>query len=111
MHERPVGRGYIHVQETGEGPWPLLDAAGRLAGFHAHEFHHSSVENLAPGGRYAFRVLRGTGLGNGYDGVVYKNLLACYAHQRDVGANHWTRRFLEFVRHCRNGTAVQAAGG
>jgi cobyrinic acid a,c-diamide synthase len=111
MHERPVGRGYIHVQETGEGPWPLRDSAGRLAGFHAHEFHHSSIENLDPDCRFAFRVLRGTGLGNGYDGVVYRNLLACYAHQRDVGANHWTHRFLEFVRHCRSRTAVRAAGG
>ena len=101
MHQRPVGRGYVHLEETGDGPWPLVTGDGTPAAFHAHEFHYSGMENLAPGGHYAFRVLRGTGLGNGFDGWVHRNLLACYAHQRQVDTNRWADRFVAFVRRCK----------
>jgi len=47
---------------------------------------------------YAYQVLRGTGLNGHVDGWVYKNTLACYVHLRDVENNHWTQRFVEFVR-------------
>ena len=101
MHERPIGRGYIHLRETGNGPWPLLDGAGRPSDFHAHEFHYSALENLAPDAQFAFDVLRGTGIDGDHDGIVYKNTLAGFAHQRDVVANHWAARFVEFVSRCK----------
>ncbi len=44
MHERPVGRGYVQLQETAAMPWAQA-AAGPIRG---HEFHHSSLENLDP---------------------------------------------------------------
>jgi cobyrinic acid a,c-diamide synthase len=97
MHERPIGRGYTHLRETGHGLWPLRDHAGRVAAFHGHEFHYSSLENLPRGMVYAFEVLRGNGIDGRNDGIVYKNLLACYSHQRDVAANPWARRFVDFV--------------
>jgi len=98
MHPQPVGRGYVRVAETGAGPWPLLDAEGRPGEFPAHEFHYSRLDNLGPGHEFAYRMLRGVGLGDGRDGIVHKNLLASFIHQRDVGANRWTRRFVDFVR-------------
>jgi cobyrinic acid a,c-diamide synthase len=95
MHARPVGRGYVHLRETGRGPWRAH--AGLIR---AHEFHYSSVENLAPGLAFAYDVERGHGIDGRRDGIVYKNLLASYAHLRDVAGHHWAARFVEFARRC-----------
>ena len=82
MHERPMGRGYVRLQETSDAPWPLRE--GRRAELSAHEFHHSSVVNLGVDVRFAYQVLRGSGIDGERDGIVYKNVLASYAHLRDV---------------------------
>jgi cobyrinic acid a,c-diamide synthase len=97
MHDRPMGRGYVQLRETGKNPWPLSGSAD----VRAHEFHYSSLENLAPGTDYAYDVMRGNGVDGQHDGIVHKNLLACYAHLRDLEDNHWTRRFVQFVRQQR----------
>jgi len=94
MDERPQGRGYIRLRETEHSLW----AMGEKAEFNAHEFHYSKAVNIAPNLSFAYKVLRGTGLDGQHDGVVYKNTLACYAHLRDVENNHWTQRFVEFIR-------------
>jgi cobyrinic acid a,c-diamide synthase len=99
MHARPVGRGYVHLRETGRGPWPARPV-GAPALIRAHEFHYSSVENLAPGLEFAYDVERGHGIDGRHDGIVYKNLLASYAHLRDVAGHHWAARFAEFARRC-----------
>jgi cobyrinic acid a,c-diamide synthase len=102
MHDRPVGRGYVHLRETGHGLWPRPPAA-QAPLIHAHEFHYSSVENLAPDVAFAYDVERGHGIDGRHDGIVHKNLLASYAHLRDVAGNPWARRFVEFVRRCHHG--------
>jgi cobyrinic acid a,c-diamide synthase len=99
MHSRPVGRGYVHLRETGRGPWPRPHPV-HAALIHAHEFHYSSVENLAPGVEFAYEVERGYGIDGRHDGIVHKNLLASYSHLRDVAGNPWARRFVDFVRSC-----------
>ena len=101
MHAKPQGRGYVKLRETGANPWPPLSPTPAAVEIRAHEFHYSSLENVADGLRYAYDVTRGTGIDGRRDGVVYRNVLACYTHMRDVGGNHWTRRFLEFVRQVR----------
>jgi len=93
MHARPVGRGYVHLRETGRGPWPARPSTL----IRAHEFHYSSVENLAPGLEFAYDVERGHGIDGRRDGIVYKNLLASYAHLRDVAGHHWAARFVNFA--------------
>ena len=99
MHARPVGRGYVHLRETGRGPWAARPA-GAPALVRAHEFHYSSVENLAPGLAFAYDVERGYGIDGRHDGIVYRNLLASYAHLRDVAEHRWAQRFVEFARRC-----------
>ena len=101
MHSRPVGRGYVHLRETGRGLWPRPPAP-QAPLIHAHEFHYSSVENLAPGVEFAYDVERGHGIDGRHDGIVHKNLLASFAHLRDVAGNRWARRFVDFVRSCRH---------
>ncbi len=98
MHERPQGRGYVRLQESGAGPWHLRDAAGEPARFAAHEFHYSSLENLEGPRDFAYRVLRGTGIDGEHDGLMLHNLLACYAHLRHTRQNPWITRFVDFVR-------------
>ncbi len=91
MHDTPQGRGYIRLR--GHGPWP-----GGPEEFPAHEFHHSSVENLPANARFAYRVLRGQGMGHGMDGFLTANTLAGYAHLRHVWQNPWAECFVAFIR-------------
>ncbi len=99
MHERPQGRGYVRLRETGHAPWPAPHPDGVLS---AHEFHYSSLENVAPGLDYAYQVVRGTGIDGQHDGLIINNLLACYSHMRDTGQHHWAMRFVAFVRAIRH---------
>jgi cobyrinic acid a,c-diamide synthase len=102
MHAKPQGRGYVRLRETANYPWPHTSGASPDADVRAHEFHYSSLENLPPDLHYAYTVVRGAGIDGRNDGIVYKNVLACYAHMRDLSGNHWTRRFVEFIRQHRN---------
>ncbi len=102
MHDRPMGRGYVLLRDTDRNPWP----SPRPAEVRAHEFHYSSLENLAPDTVFAYEVQRGAGVDGRHDGIVHKNLLACYAHLRDLEGNHWAGRFIQFVR-ARRGTAAR----
>jgi len=101
MHDRPQGRGYVRLRETGLAPWPGPHPDGILA---AHEFHYSSLENVPPGLDYAYEVERGTGIDGRHDGLIINNLLACYSHMRDTGQHHWAERFIAFVRAVRQRT-------
>lgn len=97
MYERPQGRGYARLAETGAGLWPTSsDEPARE--IPAHEFHYSRLENLAAPLRFAYRVLRGTGVDGQHDGIVLHNLVANYVHLRDTAANRWTLRFVNFIR-------------
>ena len=101
MHSRPQGRGYIQLAETQAHPWikmePVPDEI--ICG---HEFHYSALENVDPSIQYAYKILRGTGIDGQNDGIVYKNLLACYAHLRDTRSNHWAARFVQFAKTCKD---------
>ncbi len=99
MHATPQGRGYVRLQESGEGPWHLRNEAGKPDQFAAHEFHYSSLENIDGQAEFAYRVLRGTGIDGQHDGYMIHNLLACYAHLRHTRQNPWVTRFVEFIRH------------
>jgi cobyrinic acid a,c-diamide synthase len=98
MHEKPRGRGYVKLRETGRSPWPLLDGDNKQRVVNAHEFHYSDLENCAPDMDFAYEVLRGRGIDGKHDGLVVRNVLASFSHLRDVGAHSWTRRFVAFVQ-------------
>lgn len=102
MHKSPVGRGYTRLKRTGIGMWPQDESGNTTDSFPAHEFHYSSLENLDPNIEFAYEVQRGMGVDGKRDGIVYKNLIASYVHLRDVENNHWTRRFVEFVRQTKH---------
>jgi cobyrinic acid a,c-diamide synthase len=98
MHARPQGRGYVKMRETPYAPWPCVTASRENVEIRAHEFHYSSLVDVADNLVYAYEMVRGTGIDGRRDGIVYRNVLACYTHMRDVGGNHWTARFVSFIR-------------
>lgn len=108
MHARPQGRGYVRLQETTAFPWPLCEAMpqeGEASSpvLPAHEFHHASLEGyqeaVAQGEAHlAFRVLRGHGLDGAHDGLVVRNVLAGFTHQRQTVQPSWPWRFAAFMR-------------
>ena len=105
MHEKPMGRGYVHLTENKQHPWPC--AIKNETMIKAHEFHYSSIENLPKDTLYAYRVARGYGIDGNHDGYIHKNLLASYTHLRGVGNCDWATRFVSFVRRVKLGEQTQ----
>ena len=101
MEPKPVGRGYVKFRPTTSHPWPGIATANPQQCC-AHEFHYSRLEHLDPDLERVLQVTRGFGIDGRTDGIVCHNLLATYAHQRNVGANPWVRHFVDFVRSCRS---------
>jgi cobyrinic acid a,c-diamide synthase len=95
MHRRPVGRGYVELQPTCAAPFDM--AAGTGAIVQAHEFHYSSLSNLSPDTRFAYRVMRGHGIDGKHDGIVHRNMLASYSHLRCGAGSQWAERFVQFA--------------
>jgi len=96
MHARPVGRGYVHLKESEDHPWPRPSAPAKQV--KAHEFHYSSLENLPGDARFAYQVERGSGITGQSDGLMVNNLLASYTHLRTIGNCYWANRFVAFIR-------------
>ncbi len=106
MEDRPQGRGYVRLRQTEHAPWPLPGQGGEQPLLAAHEFHHSRLVNVGDGVAFAYRVVRGHGIDGRHDGLVHRNLLAGYAHLRDVEANRWAGRFVAHVRGCKRSRAA-----
>ena len=114
MHPRPQGRGYVRLKPSAAHPWPV-QGDGDESELPAHEFHHSTLENLPDGLTFAYDVTRGRGVNGAQDGIVMHNLVAGYAHLRDTSRCRWAEPFTQFVRHlkqARNGapSPAQVAG-
>ncbi len=97
MCDRPQGRGYVRLQQTVDAPWGQLSTESNEIA--AHEFHYSRLENLDPEIKFAYEVLRGTGINGRNDGIIYKNLLASYTHLRDTDRYHWIDGFVAHIRN------------
>lgn len=110
MHDRPVGRGYVQLQELTDHPWPRF-SDGPATCIRGHEFHYSSLENLDRDVEFAYQVERGHGVDGWRDGIVYRNVLASYAHLRGVGGNDWPARFVEFIRQAMRPAGARATRG
>jgi len=99
MHDKPVGRGYVHLEEDETHLWPRPNTPAKQ--IKAHEFHYSSLENLPPDSRFAYHVARGYGVDGARDGFMLHNLLASYTHLRTIGSCYWATRFVAFIRRQR----------
>lgn len=104
MHDRPIGRGYVRLSETGEGLWPQMDEP--IEDIPAHEFHYASLEGISGEQRYAYKVMRGHGIDGEHDGLILHNLTACFAHQRNLTLNKWAEKFVGFVQQHKLASAL-----
>ncbi len=99
MMPRPQGHGFVRLEATNANPF--FPSGSEICG---HEFHHSRLINIDEEVRFAYRVLRGSGINGQYDGLVYKNVLAGYAHLHALGAPGWADGFVQTVmRQAQNG--------
>ncbi len=118
MEETPQGRGLIRFAETEATPWPRLESGNETIDnkdkennaekiISAHEFHYSHLVNIQQPLTFAYIIHRGSGIDGQHDGIVYKNLLACYAHLQDTAQNHWAGRFVKFIKQCKHNSHKQ----
>lgn len=105
MHNKPIGRGYVHLQENQQHPWPKAQHNENT--IRAHEFHYSSLENLPADSKFAYSVARGHGIDGKNDGYIKHNLLASYAHLRSTGSCYWATRFVAQIRQVKLGEKVE----
>jgi cobyrinic acid a,c-diamide synthase len=91
IRNKPKGHGYMTLEPTGKSPWMRQPGEVR-----AHEFHYGEVVNLGHAD-FAYRVARGTGINGKYDGIVYKNVLASFAHLHHLGCPSWAAEFVSFA--------------
>jgi len=98
MHDRPVGRGYVYLEDNRNHPWYGNDKKKSIKR-PAHEFHYSALEFDTLPDTFCYNVLRGKGIMNSQDGLLQNNIIATYTHQRNTESNPWIREFLGFVRN------------
>ncbi len=67
--------------------------------FRGHEFHYSEVKALDEKLTYAFKLERGKGISNGYDGIKIRNTLASYSHLHPLS---YPNLPTNFVKSCIN---------
>jgi cobyrinic acid a,c-diamide synthase len=89
MTGKPQGHGYVTAEVNRENPF---FAPGKV--LRGHEFHNSRLITVSANGSKnslttVYRLSRGNGLGNGRDGILYRNVLASYTHLHSGGATDW----------------------
>jgi len=104
MNDKPLGRGYVSLLQTNDALW---EKANNQSDIFAHEFHYSGFDDLADleshsDIKFAYEMKRGCGITGQHDGLIYKNLLANYAHLRDTSRYHWVSDFVEFIRQVKS---------
>ena len=105
FQERPRGHGYSLLETVAENPF--FAVGEKLRG---HEFHHSFPRSASRGNlAFAFRVDRGTGFDGRSDGLLVRNVLACYTHLHALSAEGWAPAVVAAARRFRAGAASGAA--
>jgi cobyrinic acid a,c-diamide synthase len=84
LETRPQGHGYVEAAVDGENPFFATGTTLR-----GHEFHYTRVSSGATELRTVLRLPRGTGCGEGRDGIVHRNVFASYTHLHALGAPQW----------------------
>jgi len=90
----PARRVVSYVEGTSDA-----DSLMGGASFRGHEFHYSDVD-LDRDTRFAYRLSRGVGIRDNYDGAMVNNTLGSYTHLHPVAS---TGMFRHFVGLCRDG--------
>ncbi len=105
MFRKPQAHGYVIAKIIQNNPFYTLGTELR-----GHEFHYSKVINheefshylhnsmLEMPNNFTFKMLRGEGIMESLDGVVYKNTLGTYVHIHALGTEEWITGMLKKAR-------------
>ncbi|MFO8056872.1 MAG: cobyrinate a,c-diamide synthase [bacterium] len=89
--DKPQGHGYTEWEIESENPF--YEAGTRLRG---HEFHYTRAVDFSPERLDTVcRVLRGSGFGDGREGVRVHNVAAFYGHVHALGSPEWARGLVK----------------
>ena len=89
VYKKPQGHGYIRAGII--EPNPFYTTGDTIVG---HEFHYSRCLSLTPEARFCMRMERGTGMAGYKDGLLYRNVLAGYAHVHAFSVENWAVNFV-----------------
>ena len=91
MTKRLAALGYAQAEAVGQNP--VVGLGKTLRG---HEFHYSRF-NCEKDARFAYRLCRGKGIKDGWDGLVEHNTLGGYLH-----AHFYSISVDRFIESCRD---------
>lgn len=103
MKQKPQAHGYTVLEVQNDNPFYPVGTV-----IHGHEFHYSSVEGFESVRKdkkdysFAFKMKRGTGIIDAYDGICYKNVLASYTHIHALGVEGWAIGLIKKAREFKN---------
>jgi cobyrinic acid a,c-diamide synthase len=89
MGPKPQGHGYTTMECVADNPFFPKGMCLR-----GHEFHYSRIVAQDRPLRLVFRLSKGHGIVEGWDGVCYKNTLASYTHLHAVGNDPWVEAMV-----------------
>jgi len=92
MAPSPRGHGYVEAEVV--GPNPYFPQGSLLR---AHEFHHS-LPTTVPVENMVLRLRRGTGWGQGYDGLLWGSVFASYLHVHALACPGWAPALVREAR-------------
>jgi cobyrinic acid a,c-diamide synthase len=96
LEQRPQAHGYAIAEVERSGAF--LNKGVVIRG---HEFHYSRQVNLDALLPMAYGMKRGSGIDGARDGLLYKNVLACYTHLHALGTPEWAPAMIEKARDYR----------
>jgi cobyrinic acid a,c-diamide synthase len=100
LEDRPQGHGYTVLRCERENPFFPVGSSLR-----GHEFHYSRLHlpegEAHPDFPFVFRMKKGHGIGGGWDGICYRNVLASYSHIHAVGNSCWAEAIVASARRYR----------
>jgi cobyrinic acid a,c-diamide synthase len=103
LGRKPQGHGYTIMECVGRNPY--FSEGTMLRG---HEFHYSQivVDQGSPVS-FVFKLTKGHGILDGWDGMCYKGVLASYSHIHAVGNEQWAESMVRAAQ----GYRQEKAGG
>ncbi len=66
--------------------------------FRGHEFHYSEVD-LHADTRFVYRLSRGIGIRDNFDGALMNNTVGSYTHLHPVAGRDMFRHFVDMCRN------------
>ncbi len=89
LEKKPQGHGYTLLECVRSNPF--YPEGALLKG---HEFHYSRVVGHKADYPFAFKMSKGHGIVEGWDGMCYKKVLAGYSHVHAVGNELWAKAMV-----------------